>query len=75
MGWPSHIRSTPELDRLRAQLAALMPYRTAAEVLGQVFPVNAGADPETFRRHTFKIAETLTMTPQPTPARRPRRSL
>src|SRR6476646_318620 len=55
LGWPSHIRSTPELDRLRAQLAALMPYRTAAEVLGQVFPVDAGADPETLRRHTFKI--------------------
>src|SRR4051812_14341093 len=33
LGWPSHIRSTPELDRLRAQLAALMPYRTAAEAL------------------------------------------
>ena len=45
LGWPSHIRSTPELDRLRAQLAALMSYRTAAEVLGQVFPVDAGADP------------------------------
>src|SRR3954462_15107449 len=59
LGWPSHIRSTPELDRLRAQLAALMPYRTAAEVLGQVFPVDAGADPETRRRHTFKIAEAL----------------
>ena len=59
LGWPSHIRSTPELDRLRAQLAALMPYRTAAEVLGQVFPVDAGADPETLRRHTFKIAAAL----------------
>src|SRR3954453_22265396 len=35
LGWPSHIRSTPELDRLRAQFAALMPYRTAAEVLGR----------------------------------------
>ena len=72
MGWPSHIRSTPELDRLRAQLAALMPYRTAAEVLGQVFPVDAGADPETLRRHTFKIAEALpaqvTMKPPPTGA-------
>src|SRR3954465_5409803 len=28
-------------------------------VLGQVFPVDAGADPETLRRHTFKIAEAL----------------
>ena len=72
LGWPSHIRSTPELDRLRAQFAALMPYRTAAEVLGQVFPVDAGADPETLRRHTFKIAEALpaqvTMKPPPTGA-------
>src|SRR3954454_22771087 len=59
LGWPSHIRSTPELDRLRAQLAVLMPYRTAAEVLGQVFPVDAGVDPETLRRHTFKIAQEL----------------
>src|SRR5947209_14850091 len=59
LGWPSHIRSTPELDRLQAQLTALMPYRTAAEVLGQVFPVDAGADPETLRRYTFKIAEAL----------------
>src|SRR3954469_9596797 len=72
LGWPSHIRSTPELDRLRAQLAALMPYRTAAEVLGQVFPVDAGADPETLRRHTFKIAAALpaqvAMKPPPTGA-------
>src|SRR4051812_31104559 len=49
-----------------------MPYRTAAEVLGQVFPVDAGADPETLRRHTFKIAEALPaqgmMTPPPTGA-------
>src|SRR3954467_10001399 len=72
LGWPSHIRSTPELDRLRAQLAALMPYRTAAEGRGQVFPVDAGADPETLRRHTFKITEALpaqvTMKPPPTGA-------
>ena len=59
VGWPSHVRSTPELDRLRAQLSALMTYRTAAEVLAQVFPVDAGVDPETLRRHTFKVAEEL----------------
>src|SRR5919205_947543 len=59
VGWPSHVRSTSELDRLRAQLSALMPYRTAAEVLAQLFPVDAGADPETLRRHTFKTAEAL----------------
>jgi hypothetical protein len=47
------------LDRLRAQLSALMIYRTAAEVLAQLFRVDAGVDPETLRRHTFKIAEEL----------------
>jgi hypothetical protein len=26
-GWPSHCRSTPEMDQLRAHLSALMPYR------------------------------------------------
>ena len=56
VGWPSHVRSTPELDRLRAQLSALMTYRTAAEVMAQVFPVDAGVDPETLRRHTVKMA-------------------
>src|SRR4051812_3510204 len=59
--WPSHARSTPELDRLRGQLSALMTDRTAAEVLAQLFPVDAGADPETLRRYTFKIAEALPM--------------
>jgi hypothetical protein len=59
VGWPSHVRSTPELDRLRAQLSALMTYRTAAEVLARVFPVDAGVDPETLRRHTFKTAAAL----------------
>src|SRR3712207_1841071 len=59
VAWPSHVRSTPELDRLRAQFSALMPYRTAAAALAQVFPVDAGADPETLRRHTFEIAEEL----------------
>ena len=61
MAWPPYVRSTPELDRLRARLSALMTYRTAAALLGQVFPVNAGQDPETLRRHTFKVAETLPM--------------
>src|SRR5215213_6081148 len=59
VGWPSHARSTPELDRLRARLSALMTYRTAAEVLAQLLPVDAGADPETLRRHTSKTAEAL----------------
>ena len=46
VGWPSHCRSTPELDQLRAHLSALMPYRVAADVLEQVFPV----DPERIPR-------------------------
>jgi hypothetical protein len=57
--WPSHCRSTPELDRLQAHLSALMTYRTAADVLVQMFPVDAGKDPETLRRHTLKAGETL----------------
>jgi hypothetical protein len=57
--WPPHVRSTPELDRLRAQLSALLTYRTAAALLGQMFPVDAGRDPESLRRHTFKVAENL----------------
>src|SRR3954453_1430717 len=59
VGWPPHVRSTPELDRLRAQLSALLTSRTAAALLGQVFPVDAGRDPESLRRHTFKVAENL----------------
>jgi len=33
VAWPSHCRSTPELDRLQAYLCALMTYRTAADLL------------------------------------------
>jgi hypothetical protein len=51
-GWPSHCRSTPALDQLQAHLSALMTYRVAADVLEQMFPVDAGNDPETFRCHT-----------------------
>ena len=36
-----------------------MPYRVAADVLKQVFPVDAGKDPETVRRHTLKIGGAL----------------
>src|SRR3954464_7652868 len=57
--WSPYARSTPELDRLRAQLSALLTYRTAAALLGQMFPVDAGQDPESLRRHTFKAAENL----------------
>jgi hypothetical protein len=64
VGWPSHCRSTPELDRLEAHLCALMTYRTAADLLGQMFPVDAGKHPETqleqFRGFwALKMAEML----------------
>ncbi len=57
--WPSRCRSTPELDRLQAHLCALMTYRTAADVLGQMFPVDAGTHHETLRRHALKVGEAL----------------
>ncbi len=59
MGWPSHCRSTPELDQLQAHLSALMTYRMAADVLAQMLPVDAGRDPETLRRHALKIGDVL----------------
>jgi hypothetical protein len=59
IGWPSHCRSTPELDRLQAHLCALMTYRMAADLLKQMFPVDAAKHPETLRRHALKIGEAL----------------
>jgi hypothetical protein len=58
-GWPSHCRSTPELDQLQAHLSALMPYRVAADVVAQMFPVGAGNAPETLRCYTLKIGADL----------------
>jgi hypothetical protein len=57
--WPSHCRSTPELDQLQAHLSALMTYRTASDVLEQMFPVGAGKDKETMRRHTLSVGAAL----------------
>jgi hypothetical protein len=59
ISWPSHCRSTPELDQLRAHLSALMTYRVAAELLEQLFPVGAGKDKETMRRHTLKAGAAI----------------
>jgi hypothetical protein len=59
ISWPSHCRSTPELDQLRAHLSALMPFRVAADVLSHLLPVAAGMSPETLRGHTLKIGERL----------------
>src|SRR5438270_2256451 len=59
VSWPSHSRSTPELDQLRAHLSALMPFRVAAGVLAHLLPVEAGKSPETLRGHTLKAGEQL----------------
>jgi hypothetical protein len=58
-GWPPHCRSTPELDQLQAHLSALMTDRVAAEVMAQMFPIDAGNDPETLRCHTLIIGAEL----------------
>ncbi len=57
--WPAHCRSTPELDRLQTHLCALLTYRMAADLLEQLFPVDAGQHHATLRRHTLKIGEAL----------------
>jgi hypothetical protein len=59
INWPSHCRSTPELDRLRAHLSALMTYRVSADLLEHMFPVDVGIDPRTLRRHTLKAGAAL----------------
>jgi hypothetical protein len=48
-----------------------MTYRTAAEVLAQMLPIDAGKDHETLRRHTLALGEQLQHRPviaPPTPA-------
>src|SRR5713226_7525795 len=57
--WPSHCRSTPELDGLQARLSALMTYRVAADVLVHLLPIDAGKSPETLRGHTLQVGERL----------------
>jgi hypothetical protein len=59
LNWPSHCRSTPELNQLQARLSALMPFRVAAEVLLHVLPIDAGKSPETLRNHTLRIGQQL----------------
>jgi hypothetical protein len=68
VGWPSHCRSTPELDQLRAPLSALMPYRAAAGLLEHLLPVDAGIHSETVRRRTLRVGEQLRDTAAAEPA-------
>jgi hypothetical protein len=71
VGWPSHVRSTPELDWLRAQLSALMTYRTAAEVLAQLFPVAWWSAPPKARAGSTGSSLTATASRSSSPAARP----
>ena len=59
VSWPSHCRSTPELNQLQARLSALMPYRVAADVLEHLLPIDAGMSPETLRSHTLQVGKQL----------------
>jgi hypothetical protein len=59
VGWPSHCRSTPELNQLQARLSALMPYRVAADLQRHLLPVDAGKSPETLRSHTLLVGKQL----------------
>jgi hypothetical protein len=59
VSWPSHCRSTPELNQLQARLSALMPYRVAADVLQHLLPIDAGKSPETLRSHTLQVGKRL----------------
>jgi hypothetical protein len=59
VSWPSHSRSTPELNQLRARLSALMPYRVAGDVLQYLLPIDAGTGPETVRSHTRQVGKQL----------------
>ena len=61
--WPSHCRSTPELDRLRAYLSAQTSYRSAAAVLKALLPVDSGGRPETLRNHTLRTGAELRHSP------------
>src|SRR3954462_12217294 len=65
-GWPAHCRSTPELDQVRAQFSALMPYRVAAGVLEYLLPIDAGS--ETLRACTLKVGADLADTAATNPA-------
>jgi hypothetical protein len=59
VSWPSHCRSTPELDQPQTRHSAMMTYRVAADVLVHLLPIDAGKSPETLRGHTLRIGKHL----------------
>ena len=62
--WPSYCRATPELLQLQAHLSATMTYRTAADLLEQLFPVKAVKHSETVRRHALKVVRHSRIVPR-----------
>jgi hypothetical protein len=64
--WPSHCRSTPELDRLRVHLSALMPFRVAADVPRHLLPADIGTSSGTLRAHTLESGPRLRNNPSGT---------
>src|ERR1700752_3871231 len=65
--WPSHCRSTPELDRLRAHLSALMPFRIAADMLTHLLPADVGMSPETLPAPPLKMGKHFGAPPKAEP--------
>src|SRR5690242_6105740 len=59
VGWPSHCRSTPELDELQAHLSALMTFRLDSGVPQHLLPIDAGRSRETLCNHTLRIGAQL----------------
>ncbi|MHB1674615.1 MAG: hypothetical protein ACYCSP_10230 [Acidobacteriaceae bacterium] len=50
---------TPELRYLTARMAALMPFRKTAELLGEFLPLSAQATASTVRNRTMKVGRRL----------------
>lgn len=56
---PSNGRSTQEFDELRAKLSAWMSFRSAMNLLAQMYPVDGGVSPSTALRQIAKAADNL----------------
>ena len=69
--WPSHCRSTPELDRLRAHLSALMPFRVAANVLMHLLPADVGMSPRHCAPTRSRSASNFVTSQRPSRLRQP----
>jgi hypothetical protein len=67
-------RSTAEYDRIRAKLAAHLPYRAVGDILNECLPLAGGATHTTVRRCTAAVAKQMeatvkqiAMPPKPVP--------